>query len=202
MNNKFLYNCMTCKKKCDGTSKGDYQFKTDLQFSQYYEDSLVERIIEKGFFAKITELDGYPDVEVYKSKEDTIHCYIEVKAQRRTFMSVKKILPNGNLIPSETMALNLSDLKRYFEIQRQVKVPIYLMWVLKDRPCVLKEKKVFCYYQSVSELEKVYKIYGDKRTFRRKSGNGDVVNGEHKGVVVNYHFSLNELLPFSINGVI
>ena len=31
------------------------------------------------------------------------------------------------------------------------------------------------------------------RRFKRRSGYGDVVNGKHKGVVVNYHFSLNEL---------
>jgi hypothetical protein len=34
--------------------------------------------------------------------------------------------------------------------------------------------------------------------FRRASGYGDVVNGVHKGVVVNYHFSLEELKPFNI----
>ncbi len=116
-------------------------------------------------------------------------------------MSVERMLSDGNLIASETIALNLSDLKRYFEIQRHVNVPIYLMWVLEERPCVLKEKKVLCYYQSVRELEEIYKMYGDNRTFKRKSGNGDVVDGKHKGVVVNYHFSLNELLPFSISSI-
>ena len=32
------------------------------------------------------------------------------------------------------------------------------------------------------------------RKFKRASGKGDIVDGVHKGVLVNYHFSLNELL--------
>jgi len=42
-------------------------------------------------------------------------------------------------------------------------------------------------------LEKIYNTAKDKRRFRRKSGKGDIVDGIHKGVVVNYHFSLKEL---------
>ena len=57
-------------------------------------------------------------------------------------------------------------------------------------------------YNNISELKKIYTYYGEKRRFRRKSGEGDVVNGIHKGVVVNYHFSINELLPFKINDII
>ena len=41
-------------------------------------------------------------------------------------MSVEKILPNSNLIPSETMALNLSDLLRYFDIAKKETIPIYI----------------------------------------------------------------------------
>jgi len=46
-------------------------------------------------------------------------------------------------------------------------------------------------------LKDIYARYETKRRFRRKSGTGDVIDDVHKGVVVNYHFSLNEL----INGI-
>ena len=39
----------------------------------------------------------------------------------------------------------------------------------------------------------IYNLEKDKRLFKRKSGEGDIVDGVHKGVTVNYHFSLTEL---------
>ncbi len=35
-----------------------------------------------------------------------------------------------------------------------------------------------------------------KRKFTRQSGEGDIVDGQHMGVTVNYHFSLAELKPW------
>ena len=54
------------------------------------------------------------------------------------------------------------------------------------------------FYQEIDILADILKRYGDKRRFRRESGYGDVVNGQHKGVVVNYHFSLNEFLKMHL----
>ncbi len=108
-------------------------------------------------------------------------------------MSVEKILPDSGLIPSETLALNLSDLLRYFEISEEKNLKIYVLWILLNRPCILGESDKRFFYSDTENLQKVYKEEKNKRRFRRKSGEGDVVNGEHKGVVVNYHFSLNEL---------
>jgi hypothetical protein len=45
-------------------------------------------------------------------------------------------------------------------------------------------------------LKTIYQKQLDKRRFRRKSGDGDVVDGVHKGVTVNYHFSLTELIKW------
>ena len=59
------------------------------------------------------------------------------------------------------------------------------------------------FHQNIQELEKIrLNDKNNSRKFRRASGIGDVVNGQHKGVLVNYHFSLNELikgLPTIIN---
>ncbi len=202
MKNEYRYNCSFCSTRCDGTSKMVYNFKNDVAFSEHYEQLLISRIIQEGYFAKKTDKDKYPDVEVYSKDGGKLLCYIEVKVQRRAFMSVKKVLPYGDLIPSETLALNLSDLEHYIAQSRIVAVPIYIMWVLAERPCILGDKAVKCFYNHIAEFERILNYYGDKRRFRRASGRGDVVNGEHKGVVVNYHFSISELRPFKLDEIL
>lgn len=190
----FKFNCYTCETRCDGKSKGNYIFKNDVDYAEEMEQEVASLIAKKHkFFIKKTEKDGYPDLEVYKYENGPLKMYVEVKAQRRTFMTVKNKLPYGNLIPSETLALNKSDLVRYFEIDKKETVPIYIMWVLSHRPCITTGEHHRYFYERVDKLEKIFNDYKDTRTFRRESGNGDVVNGEHKGVVVNYHFSLEEL---------
>ena len=175
-----------------------YDFKNDVAFSEHYEQLLISRIKEEGYFANKTNKDQYPDVEVYTEEGGELLCYIEVKVQRRAFMSVQKILPYADLTPSETLALNLSDLKHYIEQSRIVDVPIYIMWVLAERPCIVEKNAVKCFYNHISVFERILEYYGDKRRFRRARGRGDVVNGQHKGVVVNYHFSISELRPFNL----
>lgn len=57
-------------------------------------------------------------------------------------MKIRGMLPQSDLIPSDTVALNLSDLVRYFKIAGdEAGVPIYVLWVLLERPCILKGKK-------------------------------------------------------------
>ena len=202
MHNNYRFDCSSCETRCDGVSKMVYNFKNDVAFSEHYEQLLIERVIEKGYFATKTNKDKYPDVEIYDRENGNLLCYVEVKVQRRSFMSVKKILPYGDLEPSETLALNLSDLEHYIEQSKVVDVPIYIMWVLAERPCILGNKKVMCFYNNIHEFERILSYYGDKRRFRRASGKGDVVNGQHKGVVVNYHFSIAELKPFELDKIL
>jgi hypothetical protein len=180
----------------------DYNFKNDVAFSEHYEQLLIKSVIEKGYFATKTNKDKYPDVEIYDRENGKLLCYVEVKVQRRSFMSIKRILPNANLVPSETLALNLSDLEHYIEQSKIVDVPICIMWVLAERPCILGDKKVMCFYNNIHEFERILSNYGNNRRFRRASGKGDVVNGQHKGVVVNYHFSIAELKPFELDKIL
>ena len=151
--------------------------------------------MDPNFRAEKCEKEGYPDIAVYNSSNQ-LQKYVEVKAQRRTFMSVERLLPHSNLKPSETLALNLSDLLRYFDIKKEVNLPIDIVWIVTKRPCVTGQKSYKYFYQSVDELERVYNNYKEKRRFRRKSGQGDIVDGVHKGVTVNYHFSINELIKW------
>lgn len=195
-------NCDACQTKCDGKSKKVYNFMNDVQYSEHFENEVIKAINGRGLFAKKTNKPQYPDIEVYDREGGTLKCFIEIKAQRRTFMSVQRKLPDSDLIPSETLALNQSDLEHYIAQSRNETVPIYVAWVLSNRPCIVPNGQTQMYYNTINELEKIFNKYGDKRRFRRESGEGDVVNGQHKGVTVNYHFSLNELLPLNLDDIL
>lgn len=197
----FKFNCDTCNNKCDGRSIGVYDFRNDVEYSEYFERMIINDINSRGYYAIKTQRPQYPDIEVYDKEGGALVCFIEIKAQRRTFMSVQKILPNSGLVPSETVALNQSDLEHYISQSRIEQAPIYLAWVLSNRPCIT-DKEFLIFYNHISELEQIFNQCGDKRRFRRKSGQGDVVNGQHRGVVVNYHFSLNELLTFDLDNIL
>lgn len=190
---KNKFDCTQCHTRCDGKSKLNYQFKNDVIFAEKQEQLIIDHINNLTHFkAEKSKNDGYPDIEIYNS-DGSLRSYLEIKAQRRTFMTVKERLPKADLVPSETLALNLSDLLRYFEIEADKKVPISILWVVTDRPCIVSENKSIFYHQKCSELQSIYNRYRSKRKFRRQTGKGDVVDGKHKGVVVNYHFSINEL---------
>ncbi|WP_207492559.1 hypothetical protein [Aridibaculum aurantiacum] len=189
----FVYDCQQCHTRCDGISKGVYNFQHDVSFSEGFEQMIIERINRSGKYHAAKSLaPGYPDVEI-SSIDGQVQRYLEVKVQKRTFMQVKKYLPASDLCPSETVALNESDLVRYFDIYHSVHIPVVVVWVLLNRLCIVPEHYFRLYFQDVRRLEEIYKKYGDTRRFRRKSGEGDVVEGVHKGVTVNYHFSLKEL---------
>ena len=191
--NPFLYVCQNCPTPCDHQSKLNYQFKTDLAFSEYFEQQIINRYQRHGFLAENTQQAGYPDIAVYHKNQHLIG-FVEVKIQRRTFMTVQRLLPQADLCPSETVVLNLSDLIRYFKIAETTNMPLFIIWGVLSRPCFIPVHKIHYYYQDIKILKTIYQHYGDKRRFRRRSGKGDVVDGQHKGVVVNYHFSLIELI--------
>ncbi|WP_293299533.1 hypothetical protein [Pedobacter sp. UBA4863] len=187
-----VFNCKVCPTRCDGVSKMNYIFENDSKFSEHYEQQLIDHINQyTPFKAHKTTQKGFPDIEVFNAAGQRF--FIEVKVQRRTFMTVEKILPESNLKPSETVALNLSDLKRYFELEQTHHIHIFIFWVLLNRPCVLGSNESQFYYRLASELRPIWQKEANKRKFRRKSGEGDEVNGVHLGVTTNYHFSLKEL---------
>ncbi len=197
--NSFIFDCRNCTTPCDGNSKMDYRFTKDVEFSEHFENRIIAALNKReNVFARKSPENMFPDIEVFKDGNKKADYYLEIKVQRRTFMSIKRILPNCNLAPSETIALNLSDLLRYFKIEESNNLKIYLVWVLLNRPCVLRNDSYHIYYQNITELKQIYAKELEKRRFRRKTGEGDIVNGQHKGVTVNYHFSLHELERLNI----
>jgi hypothetical protein len=192
----YLYQCSSCPTPCDKRSKGSYIFANDAAFSEAYEQRIIAYLNAQGRYraAKCME-PGYPDIVLSNAVGRPL-AYIEVKVQQRTFMTIGHHLPLSGLQPSETVALNLSDLQRYLTIQQQCGLPISIVWALAARPCITGPQEVCLFYQKLGVLGQIYARAGDTRRFRRQSGEGDVVEGQHKGVTVNYHFSLQELLPW------
>ncbi len=194
----YQFDCSRCLTPCDGKTVPKFDFAKDVLFAERIETRIMEllRLSYPDYIVRKTERAGYPDLEIYSPENfETPTAFLEIKAQTRTFMSVGKHLSQSGLMPSETIALNLSDLERYFEIgQKEKNIPIYIVWSLANRPCIVPLQKQRFFYQNLSVLQQIRRAdYKNTRRFRRKSGEGDIVNGEHKGVTVNYHFSLGEL---------
>lgn len=184
------YNCATCPTRCDGRSKDAYDFEDDVVFSEIAENQILGYLQSLGMVARRTppQTHGLPDIEFVR--RERVMGRVEVKAQTRTFMSIERWLPDGNLRPYETVALNLSDLERYIQLSTRELKPIFVVWWV-TRPCIGQGY----WGHRIEALGKLLQKYGSSRRFRRASTDSDVVDGVHKGVTVNYHFSLRELLP-------
>lgn len=203
---KNVFDCSVCEHRCDSKSKSIYNFEADIDFSNLIQNfviGLINRLNNSYEALKYNADKSYPDIAVRRKNELDVFAFIEIKVQSRTFMKIQELLPASKLYPSETLALNLSDLERYFLIKDETKKPIFVVWALMNRPCItgLNFESVKFYHQELDVLKSIrMNDITDARRFRRKSGQGDVNElGVHKGVKVNYHFSINELmcgLPF------
>lgn len=193
----FLFRCQGCPTPCDGVTVPQFNFEKDVAFAEQIENEIIAQFNKQYplFWAAKTSREGYPDIEIFCRPNLTKPIILlEIKAQTRTFMAVTRCMPHGGLLPSETVALNLSDLQRYIGIKTSEKLPVYLLWCVLNRPCITPNGRRRFFFQEIDKLKEIYEKEGNKRRFRRRSGAGDVVEGRHKGVTVNYHFSLNELI--------
>lgn len=194
----YVFDCNSCPTRCDGKSKEVYDFEKDVAFSEAIENEIIYNVnhLYPNLFAFKTKKNGYPDIEIIsKTSINRPIAFVEIKVQSRTFMSVEKLLPNSKLKPSETVALNLSDLERYFKVYDDEQIPTFIVWCLKNRPCITTNNENLYFHQNITELQKIRQCdVLNYRKFKRASGVGDVVDGIHKGVLVNYHFSINELI--------
>jgi len=198
----YNFNCNACHTRCDGTTVPQFDFERDVRFSEKIENRVISYInaSHRNLAASKCADAGYPDIQICSNglSGGDVLCYIEIKGQARTFMSVAKLLPKSGLHTSETLALNLSDLERYFTIFDKTGIRTFIVWCLMRRPCITGNNfnNTVYFHQDITILRKIRRLdVYDSRKFRRASGTGDIVNGEHKGVTVNYHFSINELIP-------
>lgn len=185
------FNCDGCPTRCDGRSKSAYIFEDDVALSEAAEDWLAGHLADAlavDVYKAPPRRRGLPDLALLR--RDRVLARVEVKAQGRAFMAVQRLLPHADLLPYETVALNLSDIKRYAALYRMDAMPLFLIWRVK-RPCLGEGY----WGQHIEPLLEIGNRYRDQRTWRRASTDSDYVEGEHRGVTVNYHFSLRELLP-------
>ena len=185
------FDCGRCRTRCDGRSKTAYIFEDDVALSEGAENWLLAYLAERLQWTvrkAPAQRHGLPDLELARNGQ--VVGRVEVKAQGRAFMAVQRLLPQADLRPYETVALNLSDIRRYVAQYRLEQAPTFIVWRVK-RPCLGEGY----WGQRLEALMAIGDRYRDRRTWRRASTASDIVDGEHRGVVVNYHFSLRELLP-------
>ena len=192
-----LVTCAKCTHRCGNKSLNVYNFVSDVERSEAVEEHILRHINLRGqgqLICRKTDQPGYPDLEIaLSSSSKIVRARLEVKFQTRAFMKVSAILPQADLVAWETIALNLSDLERYIKIYRDENIPTHLVWRLQ-RHC-LGDRFL---YQDITVLGDILDNYRDRRRYKRATGSGDVdEHGKHRGVLVNYHFSVNELIPFN-----
>ena len=188
--------CGLCKK-CTGNSKLDYPFHRDLLNSDDLVVELMRYISAKtGYFCRKTTIDKYPDINVYRdSAYDELLCRIEAKLlEGQAFMKARERL---GLYAKETLVVDEPKLDSYLcckeeDRKKGREIPIYVVWKF-DKPC--DDVGGITVFQEIDELQRLRRLYGYARAFRRRTGAYDYQNGIRMGVVDKYHFSIRECEP-------
>lgn len=68
----YNYDCSVCSTRCDGISKGVYDFKNDVEYSEHFEKQIINDIIDMGYYAEKTCKKQYPDIESLQLKRRRI----------------------------------------------------------------------------------------------------------------------------------
>ncbi len=194
------YECGTCKI-CSPKSKLDYPFEENLKTSESLVDKLMA-FIEKytRYKCKITTTEKNPDICVIdvKNEDELIICRAEAKyLEGKAFMKSEMILAD-HLKPKETLIIDKPKLISYFECYENdfktygYYIPIFIVWEF-NRPC--PDIGGITVYQNINVLRNIYQQRGDKRAFKRRQGDGDIIDGRQLGIVDKYHFSIRECKP-------
>lgn len=195
--NKIKRNCGECKI-CEPKSKLVYPFERDLTTSEELVEELKKLIGSNNKYScSEPEIVKNPDIRVF-DKDGKLVCRVEAKyLEGKAFVKARDIL-GDKLQPRETLVLDEPKLLSYFECKRNdaekydSDIPIYIVWKF-DRPC--SDIGGITVFQEVEELKKIYEMKGADRRYERKIGNGDIVDGEKRGITLKYHFSLLECRP-------
>lgn len=188
--------CGECHK-CDGKSKLDYPFERDLKNSDDLVIELMNYVEENtGFKCDKTKIDKNPDINVYRDSScKELICRIEAKfLEGQAFMKAKERL---ELYAKETLVVDEPKLQSYFNCKETDRtngkdIPIYVVWKF-DRPCA--DVGGIVVFQEVDELQRLHRLYGYARAFRRRTSGNDYQNGTQMGVIDKYHFSIRECEP-------
>lgn len=176
-------------------------FHRDLTTSRMLVDELKEFITDKtGLKCIDTDIDQYPDIMVL-DESDKLVARVEAK-----YLEGKAVMKIGEMIedpmyPKEALVVDEPKLKSYFACKAgdrekyKREIPIFVAWKY-DRPCA--DVGGICIYQEVNELQRIYNEKGTSRAFRRKTGEGDFVDGRRLGVIDKFHYSFTECKPIEM----
>lgn len=185
--------CRSCNR-CNSESKGIYLFQEDLSASEWLVRELKTLVRERTpYSCADPEVYKNPDIRVL-DKDGRLVCRIEAKVlDGKPFMKVHDLLKDSGLYPKETIVVDLPKLNHYIDRWREDGiVPTYLVWYL-GRPC--DDVGGITIFQDLAVLYKIMQEQGDKRSFKRSRGNGDMVDGRQLGITSKYHFSISECRP-------
>ena len=48
----YRYDCSKCEDRCDGKSLGIYNFKNDVEYSEHFENEIIEKLCVKNIMLK------------------------------------------------------------------------------------------------------------------------------------------------------
>lgn len=188
--------CGECKA-CEPISKLNYPFERDLATSKDLVAALSTIIKNITKYKCIgPEIVKNPDIRVIDIENgNKIICRVEAKyLGGKAFMKTKEILTD-KLEPKETLVVDEPKLLSYFDCKENDfkvynrNIPIYIVWKF-DRPCT--DYGGITVFQEISILKRIYETHGRNRAFERKTGTGDITNGQKMGITTKYHFSLRE----------
>ena len=191
-----LYECKECKK-CTPESALNYPFDKDLENSQDLVNEL-KFLIESNTILKCrdTEENKNPDLLVIDiSINNFLLCRVEAKyLEGKAFVKSEEYI---GLKPKEVLVIDEPKLKHYFECKKSDKlrfkreVPLFVVWKF-DRPC--EDIGGITVFQEIDKLQEIH-TKERKRYFRRKKATNDYVDGERKGIIDKYHYSIKETEP-------
>lgn len=194
-----VFDCTKCHTPCNSETARRKEFDIYRSWGERVEEVLMYYINSKGeYYARKTANHKYPDITLY-NKQRKIVRYLEVKTVLNTFMKIQELLPEANITPSEVVVLNDSHIKKYKEIQDETKIPVFVIFVVGNRPCITNGDQYKIYYQDLNVLYDLYEKEKDQRTFKRKVVENDTDDqGNIKSPLLKVHFSLNELKLYKI----
>ena len=194
-----IYDCSVCHTPCNSESAKQNIFHINETWGDKAEELVLFHINKKGKYrAKLTRFPyHYPDLTLFRDNKAV--SFVEVKMVSSTFMKIQTRLPDADLFPSEVVVLNNSAIQNYKTVANVTNMPIYIAFIVANRPCITKEKTYRAYYQDFKVIYQLYKHFGKDRSHSRKIVHGDLDhNGKIQNPLFKVHFSINELIPFEL----
>ena len=193
-----VFDCAVCHTPCNSESAKHNTFHINKTWGDKAEEIVMYYINKKGKYkAEETTLGHkYPDLTLF-DKSRNMASFVEVKMVSSTFMKIQDKLPEAKLTPSELVVLNNSAIVNYSKIAQKHNLPIYIVFIVANRPCITLNDDYKLYYQNFDVIYDIYKQKKEQRSYTRRIVQGDQDDqGNIQNPLFKVHFSINELMPY------